>query len=130
MKEIKIVIDGQPITKKNSQRIIYNCGRKMLIPSKQFQKYQEHSGKQIKYKSLLIDSPVNVACVYYMPTRRRVDLVNLIEATCDILTHYGVIKDDCAAIVAAHDGSRVLYDKTHPRAEITITEAEQWHGTN
>jgi hypothetical protein len=55
-----------------------------------------------------------------MPTRRKVDLVNLLEATCDILVKFGVLKDDSSDIVAAHDGSRVLYDKERPRAEIDV----------
>lgn len=57
-----------------------------------------------------------------MPTKRRVDLVNLLEATCDILVHYGVLADDNSSIVAGHDGSRVLHDKERPRVEVTITE--------
>ena len=69
-----------------------------------------------------IDYPVNVCCVYFMPTRRKVDLVNLLEATCDILKDNGVIEDDNSTIVVSYDGSRVLYDKENPRVEITITE--------
>jgi Holliday junction resolvase RusA-like endonuclease len=63
---------------------------------------------------------VNIKCLYYMGTRRKVDLVNLLEATCDILTDAGVIADDNSRIVAGHDGSRVLYDKDRPRVEIEI----------
>lgn len=59
-----------------------------------------------------------------MPTRRRVDLVNLLEATCDVLVRYGIIEDDHCGIVASHDGSRVLYDKAHPRTEIYISRLE------
>jgi Holliday junction resolvase RusA-like endonuclease len=54
-----------------------------------------------------------------------VDLVNLVEATCDILVDAGVLVDDNSGIVTSHDGSRVLYDKTDPRVEIEITEARQ-----
>ena len=39
----------------------------------------------------------------------------------DVLTHYGVIKDDSADIVLATDGSRVRYDKDSPRTEVEIT---------
>ena len=59
-----------------------------------------------------------------MDTLRRVDLSNLLEATCDILTHYHIIADDNSRIVASHDGSRVLLDREHPRAEIYIEETE------
>ena len=57
-----------------------------------------------------------------MPTRHRVDLANLLAATCDILVHYGVLEDDNSGIVASHDGSCVLYSKESPRVEIVITE--------
>ena len=56
-----------------------------------------------------------------MPTRRRVDLNNLLEAATDLLVSAGVLKDDHCGIVVSHDGSRVLYDKDNPRTEITIT---------
>ena len=64
---------------------------------------------------------MNIQCLYYMQTRRIVDLVGLLQGTDDLLTDAGVIKDDNSRIVAGHDGSRVLYDKENPRVEITIT---------
>lgn len=71
-----------------------------------------------------IDYPVNIKMLFYMETRRRVDLSNLLEAADDVLVDAGVIADDNSGIVAAHDGSRVLYDKEHPRTEVTITRLE------
>lgn len=85
------------------------------------------SGKclwQIKRPRSPISARVNVRCVYYMKTARRVDLANLIEATTDILVKAKVLADDNSQIVAAHDGSRVDYDKKNPRAEIWIEEME------
>ena len=120
---INIIIPGAPITKKNHSRILRKKdGTPFLAPSEQYQRYEELSGYYIHCKGLMIAQPVNVKCLYYMPTRRRVDLCNLLESTCDILTHYGVIKDDHSGIVVSHDGSRVLYDKEHPRAHIEILE--------
>lgn len=71
---------------------------------------------------------MNVRCVYYMKTARRVDLANLIEATCDILVKAKVLADDNSQIVAAHDGSRVEHDKKNPRVEIWIEEMEDENG--
>lgn len=118
---LRIILRGQPITKKNSQQIIRTGNRLRVIPSPQYRAYERECLMQIpnKYKQR-IDIPVNVQCVYYMPTRRRVDLVNLLEATNDILVAAGVLEDDNCKIVAAHDGSRVDYDKHNPRVEITI----------
>lgn len=123
---MKIVLQGQPITKKNSSQIIKAGNRSMLIPSPQYRQYEKVCLWQIPPKAKQrIDFPVNVQCVYYMPTKRRVDLVNLLEATMDILVAAGVLEDDNCRIVEAHDGSRVDHDKHNPRVEITITS---YHG--
>jgi Holliday junction resolvase RusA-like endonuclease len=68
-----------------------------------------------------IDFPVNVKCLFYMPTRRRCDLTNLLEAIDDVMVAAEVVVDDNSTIIAGHDGSRVLYDKENPRTEVVIT---------
>lgn len=122
--EVRFTIPNRPITKKNHSRVVRNGGRVIVLPSKQYQEYEEMAGYYIPCKWCLLDFPVTVSVKYYMPTKHRVDLVNLLEATCDILVHYGVIKDDNSNIVVSHDGSRVFYDKEHPRADVTIS----WEG--
>lgn len=74
-----------------------------------------------QYRNIDIDYKVNVKCIYFMPTKRRVDLVNLQEATLDVLVAYKIIDDDNSQIVASMDGSRVYYDKENPRTEIEIS---------
>lgn len=120
MEPIKLTLYGQPITKKNSQQIILINGRPRIVPSKQYKKYEKECLSQLPFMDTIY-WPVNVECIYYMPTRRRVDLVNLLEATCDILVAGKIVLDDCSRIVQSHDGSRVDYDKVNPRVEITIT---------
>lgn len=116
-------IPGNPVTKKNHQRILKTKdGRSFVAPSSQYKEYEEMCGWFVPKEG--IDHPVNVKCVYYMATLRRVDLVNLLESTCDILVKYGCLKDDDSKIVQGHDGSRVLLDRENPRVEITITEME------
>ena len=61
---------------------------------------------------------------FIMPTRRRVDLTNLLESIDDVLVRAGVLKDDHSGIIVSHDGSRVLYDKDNPRTEVSITAYE------
>lgn len=123
---LKFTIPLPPVTKKNHQQIIVNkkTGRPMVIPSKQYKQYEKECGWFVQGKGLKINEPVNVKCVYYMPTRRRVDLTNLMEATHDILVKYEVLEDDNSKIIRSVDGSRVLYDKENPRTEITIDKAE------
>ena len=75
-------------------------------------------------KPIWINYPVNVKALYYMATRRKVDLCNLHEALCDVLTAYHVVEDDNCRIIASMDGSRVLYDKDNPRTEVYIERVE------
>lgn len=118
---ITFTIPGNPITKKNHQRILKTKdGRSFVAPSSQYKEYEESSGWFVPCQR--IDFPVNVKCVYYMETLRRVDLVNLLEATMDILVKYGCLMDDDSKIVQGHDGSRVLLDRKDPRVEVTITK--------
>ena len=116
------VIELPPVTKKNSQRMVSRGGRVIPIPSKAYSEYEKAAGWYLK--PLGIDYPVNIKALYYMQTRRRVDKTNLESALCDVLVRHGVIADDNCRIVAATDGSRVLYDKDNPRTEIYITRME------
>lgn len=120
---LKFIIDLKPVTKKNSQRIVM-CGKyPRILPSKAYEKYEKDCKAFMPHMNEPIDYPVNVKAIYYMPTRRRVDLTNLHEALHDIMVHYHVLADDNSNIVVSTDGSRVLVDKWHPHTEIEITRA-------
>ena len=54
-----------------------------------------------------------------MPTKRKVDLANLLNAIDDAMVKAELLADDNRDIIAGHDGSRVYYDKQKPRIEIT-----------
>lgn len=126
---MKITIPIPPRTKKNSQRIVMVKGRPMVLPSREYKEYEKVCAPFIPRLKVPISEAVNVKCIYYMPTRRRVDLTNLLEATADLLVTYGVLADDNRNVMYAVDGSRVFYDKEHPRCEIEIepmNEIERW----
>lgn len=130
----KYIIYGKPITKKNSHRIGYvgaHCpvchkGKyAKVLPSAAYLKYARAAKMYLKpAPKNPLDGRYNVKCLYYMPTRRKVDKTNLESAIMDILVDAGILKDDNSNIVAATDGSRVLYDKSNPRTEIFIEEME------
>lgn len=120
-----ITIPLNPITKKNSQQIITIKGRPMIIPSPQYRKFEKEAKKYLPTLKEPINEAVNVKCVYYMQTRRKVDLTNLLSATDDLLVKHKILEDDNKNIVYSHDGSRVFYDKKNPRTEITITKIEE-----
>lgn len=106
-----LILYGDSRTKKNSARILKaHANRRIVAPSEAFMQYQEKCLWQIKRPYNPITARVNVRCVYYMATRRKVDLANLIEATTDILVKAKVLADDNSQIVAAHDGSRGAAD--------------------
>ena len=120
MNEIKFTIPVNPVTKKNSQQIILVGGRPRIIPSK---KYKEYERDCIPFLTHVehVTGRLNVKAVYFMRTRRRVDLINLHEALHDILVKAGVLEDDNCKIIYSTDGSYVDYDKENPRTEVTIT---------
>ena len=131
-KEMRFVIIGDPRTKKNSQ-MIAGAGKRCPV-CKKFEKQWIKQGRAHDefVKSALrqlclkpakpIDYPINVKCLFYMKTRRKVDGLNLLSAIDDLLVSAGILADDNSRIVVAHDGSRVLYDKDNPRTEIIITK--------
>ena len=118
--ELKITIPLQPVTKKNSQRIVRCWSYSKIMPSKRYVQYE----KDCRYYLTRVEPPIaeqcEVTCLFYMKTRRKVDLTNLLEAVDDVLVKYGILEDDNSKIITSHDGSRVLYDPKFPRTEITI----------
>ena len=122
MREFKITIPIEPRTKKNSQQIIMCKGRPMIIPSKQYKDYEKQALNFLIFNTMVIDYPVNVECHFYMKTKRKCDLTNLLECADDVLVKAGVLVDDNYTIIESHDGSRVHYDKDNPRTEIIIKE--------
>ena len=122
---MKFEIPVKPVTKKNSQRIVTAHGRAFIVPSLAYKAYEKEAFQHLPKLEQPIDYPVEIECKFYMPTHRRVDLTNLLEAIDDILVGGGVLKDDCSTILVSHDGSRVLYDKDYPRTEVTIREVTE-----
>ncbi len=120
---MRITLYGDPRTKKNSQRIVYVGGHPKIRPSKAYEEYEAACLWQLKHGDM-ISGRVNLACRFYMRTRRRVDLANLIEAVQDILVKGLVLEDDSREIIVSLDGCRVDIDRKNPRVEIEITEAE------
>lgn len=116
-----------PVTKKNHQRILINkaTGKPFVSTSLQYKQYEEGALWFVPHEpGKTIDYRVNIECRFYMPTRRRVDLTNLLESIDDIMVKAGLLEDDDSNVIAGHDGSRVLYDKEHPRTEVRITKME------
>lgn len=128
MKHVEFTIRTAPRTKKNSQVLKYDAKSKKVrsIPSKAYREYERAAAPYmtdiLKLQLMALTPPLNIKAVFYMDTRRKVDLVNLEQALCDLLVHYGMIEDDNSRIIRSMDGSRVSYDKDDPRTEVTVKE--------
>lgn len=128
----KYTVPLAPVTKKNSPQIFYMGARcpvchkgktARVMPSAAYLKYERAAVYYLTPKPKKpIDTPCRVETRFHMPTRRRCDLPNHIEAIHDILVKAKILADDNYTIIASVDGSRVLYDKSNPRTEIFIEE--------
>lgn len=133
--EIRYTINGEARTKKNHMMIAgtgVRCptcrkfGKQYIRQGKAHDEYTEAARWQIRPRPPRpIECPVNIKCLFYMKTRRRVDALNLLATIDDLLVECGVLKDDNSSIVVGHDGSRVLHDPDNPRTEIYITRIRE-----
>lgn len=94
------------------------------MPSKQYKIYESAAMRYMPSVERPIDFPVNVRCLFYVPTKRKCDLTNLLEAIDDIMVRAGILADDNYYIIIGHDGSRIYHDKDNPRTEVYIEQAE------
>lgn len=122
---MKIIIPMNPITKKNHGRIVqkrFPNGKSIpiMLPSEAYSKYEKECKKYIPKIEEPINYPINLKVLYYMETKRKCDITNLLQATCDMLVKYNILDDDNYTIVASVDGTQVFYDKENPRCEIFI----------
>ena len=86
------VLEGSPITKKNSARILSN-GK--IFPSKQYIAYEKSCLLQLLgiKPHRFGNSKVCVKALFFCKDKARRDLVNLMQALADILQKAEVIED-------------------------------------
>lgn len=125
--DINFTVKLPPISKKNSMQIVrpYGMDRPIIVPSKQYKEYEKSAMWFMPKLQHPIDYPVNIKCLFYMATKRKCDLTNMLEAIDDVMVKARLIADDNFTIIESHDGSRVLYDKENPRTEVIITEIKE-----
>lgn len=132
---IEFTIPVMPRTKKNGGQIVMRGKYPVLLPSKAYLVFEKSCLpylKQVKDTAGVINYPVNVQCIFFTETKRKIDLPNLLNAIDDAMVKSGFLIDDNRDIIAAHDGSRVFHDKYNPRIEVIVTELkdyQQWKDT-
>ena len=110
--------------KKNSQQIIWRNNKATIIQSKQYLSFERNCGYFLKSYAKGITTPINLKCTFFVPDKRKRDLVNLLNAIQDVLVKYNVIADDNYNIVASVDGSRIVYEKDREETIIEIEEVD------
>lgn len=119
-------VTGNPIVKKNTQKVIRRGGRTFVVYSAQYRGWLNNAIDELalqKRPDQPIDYPIILVCKFFMQTLRVVDLSALYEGIQDTLVKMEILKDDNFNIIIGHDGSRVLLDRNNPRTEITIIKA-------
>ncbi len=142
---IHFTVTGAPTVKKNNQRVAFNGNFPTKYNTATYKRWEQSARLELQsqagpYKDMFpINRPVNLQCLFYMPTLRRVDLSALYEGIQDLLASKDkinkrgfiasrglyILEDDNFKIVAGHDGSRVRIDRERPRMEIIITPMEE-----
>lgn len=120
----KFIIQGRPMTKKNSQ-IRTKTG---VIQSKQYREYECIAIPQLRAQKgkqglkTPIACPVNMSCYYHMPNKQGYpDVMGLLQATADILEKAGIVENDrLISIISSCYIGRI--DKENPCVEISISE--------
>ena len=125
MAYVKIVLPLLCRSKKNSQQIVYKNGRSFIVQSKLYKQFERDCGYFLKKYAMNITTPVTLKCTFYVPDRRKRDIVNLLNAIQDILVHYHVLADDNYNIVQSLDGTRIIYRKNVSETVIEITKCEE-----
>ena len=132
---IKFIINGNPISSKNSIRSgITKNGRNYTYVKKDVKDYRNNALKQLSKQTpfgaaftdefrgveiLPIIKPIQVSFIFYCKDNRKRDLCNLIQCPADLLQQAGIILNDY--LITSLDGSRIMpLDKDNPRTEITI----------
>ncbi len=134
---IELTIWGQTPPKKSGMKIIVNkkTGRPMIIQKETYTTWAKDAVTQIK--NHLMDthgtlpywtSPVRVKAVIYRHTKRKADLINVLQSICDVLEEAGVILNDFQ--VKDLDGSRLYLgtpkDRARAEVEISLTTTDPY----
>lgn len=120
---LSYTVTGNPIVKKNTQKVVWRNGRSIVVYSPQYRAWLNNAMDELALQPRPdepIDYPVLLVCKFFMQTLRIVDLSALYEGIQDTLVKAEILKDDNFNIIIGHDGSRVLLDRENPRIEVAI----------
>lgn len=119
------MIIGQPVSWKNSSRLVVVNGRRIPIKGKAQAKWAKSALEQLKEQwgdraPIPKSIDLNARIVSYLGNRRSIDASNLYQGPEDMLQKAKIIEDDCC--IRTHNRSDRRYDPENPRVEIELTE--------
>lgn len=120
---LKIIIHDVCRPKKNSQQIWYNprTRKPFIQQSKRYLTFERFCAFELRdYYGLDIAEPVNLKVTFFVPDRRKRDIVNLLNAIQDILVKYHVLADDNYQIIKSTNGTQIVYEKGRSETVIEI----------
>ena len=120
---MKIIINGQTISKKNSKRIVpTQNGKSRVISSAPYLQWAEAAKWQLAgYQPRPWRYPVRVRFTFYRQNAHRFDYNNLSQGPLDLLVEAGILADDDMTHVTPEFAGWQV-DKIYPRVEIEILE--------
>jgi len=121
---MKITIQGDTPSKKNSRIVLCRGGKPVNIPGKNYRNWHEDALWQVKEQNIAICSykEVKAEIKIFPKTKRKADLTNKAESIMDLLVDAGILEDDNWYIVKE---VRIIFggvDKDNPRAECELKE--------
>lgn len=116
--ELAFVFDVPPQSKARARTVQTRRGPRTFTPIAT-RTAEEHMAWAWKLhrRGRVFDGNLAVACVFYMPTRRRVDGDNMIKLVLDAGTKAGVWHDDSQVTTKL---LRVELDRDYPRTEVAL----------
>ena len=134
---MKITLIGNTPAKKDSGRIMRAGGRIVLLPSARHERWYRQNAAALGVRivrgrvrtedrltsyggvSLPLPGRTRISIRFYRDSRRRWDYSNALDAVQDLLVDFGILSDDNAEVLCLGDITHE-YDKTNPRAEVTL----------
>ena len=104
---IEFTIPVVPRSKKNNGQIVMRGKYPVLLPSKAYLAFEKDCLPylyRVKDTAGVINYPVNVQCLFFTETKRKIDLPNLLNAIDDAMVKSGLIIDDNREFKNARDG--------------------------
>jgi len=119
---LKLIINGDCPSKKNSRAFSFRGNRPMSFPGKYYRLWHNDALKQIAIEQPLplLKNVKQIEIKVFAKTKRKSDLTNKAESVMDLLVDAGIIEDDNWFIIPE---VRLLFggvDPENPRVEIKI----------